>query len=98
MDVGEQLMKQAGEIGELKGKLDALATKDFVRMENASLLKEIAEKIDKQTRDIQNEFNKNRDFRTRVTAVGAIIAVVLSRTVAAINAFVGAVSIGIIQL
>ena len=55
MDVQEQLMKQAGEIGELKGKLDALATKDFVRMENASLLKEIAEKIDKQTRDIQKE-------------------------------------------
>ena len=38
-------MKQAGEIGELKGKLDALATKDFVRMENASLLKEITEKL-----------------------------------------------------
>jgi hypothetical protein len=98
MDVQEQLTKHAAEIGELKGKIDALATKDFVRRENASLLKEISEKIDKQTSDIQNEINKNREFRTRVTAIGTIIAVALSVAVAAINAYVGAVGVGIIQI
>ncbi len=98
MDLQEQLTKHAADIGELKGKLDALATKDFVRRENATLLKDITDKIDKQTRDIQQEINKNREFRTRVTAIGTIIAVVLSVVVAAINAYVGAVSAGIIQI
>ncbi len=72
MDLQGQLTKHAADIGELKGKLDALATKDFVRKENAALLKDITDKIDKQTRDIQQEINKNREFRTRVTAVGTI--------------------------
>ena len=98
MDPQEQLTKHAADIGELKGKLDALATKDFVREQNAALLKEITEKFDKQTRDIQQEINKHREFRTRVTAIFTVVAVTLSVLVAAINAFVGAVSIGLIQL
>ena len=98
MDLQEQVTKLAAEIGELRGKLDALATKDFVREQNAALLKDITEKFDKQTSDIQNEFQKNRQFRTRVTAIFTVVAVSLSVLVAAINAFVGAVSVGIIQL
>lgn len=98
MDPQEQLTKHAADIGELKGKLDALATKDFVREQNAALLKDISEKFDKQTRDIQQEINQNRQFRTRVTTIGTIIAVALSIAVAAINAYVGAVSAGIIQI
>ncbi len=105
MDLQEQVTKQAAEIGELRGKLDALATKDFVREQNAALLKEITEKFDhqtsyiqKQTNDIQGEIQKNRQFRTRVTAIFTVVAVTLSVFVAAINAFVGAVSVGLIQL
>ncbi|MDE2818413.1 MAG: hypothetical protein OXT68_12780 [Chloroflexota bacterium] len=98
MDLQEQVTRHAAEIGELRGKLDSLATKDFVRRENAALLKEITEKIDKQTDDIQNEIQKNRQFRTRVTAIFTVVAVTLSVLVAAINAFVGAVSIGLIRL
>ena len=97
MDVQEQLTRHAGEIGELKGKLDALATKDFVRKENAALLKELSDKIDNQTRDIQDEISQNREFRQRMTMIGAIIAVVLSILVALLNAIVGAVGIGLIQ-
>ena len=97
MDVQEQLTRHAGEIGELKGKLDALATKDFVRKENAALLKELSDKIDNQTRDIQDEISQNREFRQRMTTIGAIIAVVLSILVALLNAIVGAVGIGLIQ-
>jgi len=98
VDLQEQVTRHAAEIGELRGKLDSLATKDFVRRENAALLKEITEKIDKQTDDIQNEIQKNRQFRTRVTAIFTVVAVTLSVLVAAINAFVGAVSIGLIRL
>ncbi|MDE2858183.1 MAG: hypothetical protein OXN94_10085 [Chloroflexota bacterium] len=98
MDLQEQVTRHAAEIGELRGKLDSLATKDFVRRENAALLKDITEKIDKQTDDIQNEIQKNRQFRTRVTAIFTVVAVTLSVLVAAINAFVGAVSIGLIRL
>lgn len=98
MDLQEQVTRHAAEIGELRGKLDALATKDFVRRENAALLRDITEKIDKQTDDIQNEIQKNRQFRTRVTAIFTVVAVTLSVLVAAINAFVGAVSVGLMQL
>ncbi len=105
MDVQEQLTKQAGEIGELKGKLDALATKDFVRAENAALLKEftgmvkeISDKIDDQTQDIRDEIQKQREFRTRIMTIGTIVAVLLSMFIAAINAYVGAVGVGLIQL
>ncbi len=60
MDLQEQVTKQAAEIGELRGKLDALATKDFVREQNAALLKEISEKFDNQTSYIQGEIQKIR--------------------------------------
>ncbi|MCY4538165.1 MAG: hypothetical protein OXE52_08030 [Chloroflexi bacterium] len=105
MDLQEQVTRQAGEIGELRGKLDALATKDLLRAEIAALLKEITDKFDKQndyiqkqTNDIQNEIQKNRQFRTRVTAIFTVVAVTLSVLVAAINAFVGAVSVSLIRL
>ena len=98
MDVQEQLTIQAGEIGELKGKLDALATKDFVRKENAALLKDITAKIDGQTQDIQEEINRNRDFRQRVTTILTVLAVVLSIMVAVFNGFVAAVGVGLISL
>ncbi len=81
MDVQEQLTRQAAEIGELKGKMDSLATKEFVLEQNAILLEKITsimkEEINKQTRDIQlkfddiqDEINKNRQFRTRLTTIG----------------------------
>ena len=95
MDVQVQLTEHAGDIGEMRGKLDALATKDFVRKENAALLKEITATIDRQTEDIQGEINKNRDFRQRVITIGTVIAVILSILVALLNALVGAVSIGL---
>ena len=98
MDLQEQVTRHASEIGELRGKLDALATKDFVREQNAQLLKDITAIIEKETSDIRQEINKNREFRTRVTAFGAVIAVVLSIIVAALNALVGLVSIGLLQL
>ncbi|MCY4064319.1 MAG: hypothetical protein OXG53_18255 [Chloroflexi bacterium] len=98
MDLQEQVTRHASEIGELRGKLDALATKDFVREQNAQLLKDITAIIEKETGDIRQEINKNRDFRTRVTAFGAVIAVTLSIIVAALNALVGLVGIGLLQL
>lgn len=105
MDLQEQVTRHAAEIGELRGKLDALATKDFVRAENAVLLKEftgmvkeISEKIDDQTQDIRDEIQKQREFRTRMMTIGTIVAVLLSMFVATINAYVGAVGVGLIQL
>ena len=98
MDVQEQLTKQAGEIGELRGKLDALATKDFVRKEIALLLKDLSDKIDDQTQDIRDEIQKQREFRTRIMTIGTIVAVLLSMFIAAINAYVGTVGVGLIQL
>ena len=98
MDVQEQLTKQAGEIGELRGKLDALATKDFVRKEIAVLLKDLSDKIDDQTQDIRDEIQKQREFRTRIMTIGTIIAVLLSMFIATINVYVGAVSVGLLQL
>ena len=98
MDLQEQVTRQASEIGELRGKLEALATKDFVRAENARMLDTLTDKIDNQTSDLRGEINKNREFRTRVTAFGAVVAVILSIIVAALNALVGLVSIGLFKL
>lgn len=105
MDLQEQLTKQAGEIGELRGKLDALATKDFVREQNAAMLKEfteiakeISEKIDDQTQDLRQELKKQNEFRTRILTIGTVIAVLLSMLLAAVNVFVAAVGVGLINI
>lgn len=98
MDLQEQLTKQAGEIGELRGKLDALATKDFVREQNAAMLKDLTDKIDNQTQDIRQELKKQNEFRTRILTIGTVIAVLLSMLLAAVNVFVAAVGVGLINI
>lgn len=46
----DQITRHEREIGELRGKLDSLATKEYVR-----------EVVDEQTRDLKTEFNAKFD-------------------------------------
>lgn len=48
----DQITRHEREIGELRGKLDSLATKEYVR-----------DIVDEQTRDLKTEFNAKIDDR-----------------------------------
>lgn len=50
MTDSDQITRHEREIGELRGKLDALATKEFVR-----------EVVQEQTKDLKDEFNAKFD-------------------------------------
>lgn len=50
MTDSDQITRHEREIGELRGKLDALATKEFVR-----------EVVQEQTKDLKDEFNTKFD-------------------------------------
>ena len=61
----------------IEGKLESLATKEFVRQEVNEAVKVIDAKIDAQTKDILDKIDQERSWRMRVTGAASIIALVL---------------------
>jgi len=83
MDIEDKLNQHERSIGWIEGKLESLATKDFVRKEINDAVKSIDAKIDAQTKDIQDKFDqlsdkieKERSWRMKVTGGVSILALV----------------------
>ncbi|MDE2821008.1 MAG: hypothetical protein OXI40_14850 [Chloroflexota bacterium] len=88
MDIEDKLNQHERSIGWIEGKLESLATKDFVRKEINDAVKsidaKIDAKIDAQTKDIQDKFDqlsdkieKERSWRMKVTGGVSILALVM---------------------
>lgn len=88
MDIEDKLNQHERSIGRIEGKLESLATKEFVRKEVNEAVRVIDEKIDAkidtQTKDIHdkleqlsNKIDKERSWRMKVTGAASILALVL---------------------
>ncbi len=88
MDIEDTLNRHERSIGRIEGKLESLATKEFVRKEVNEAVRVIDEKIDAkidtQTKDIHdkleqlsNKIDKERSWRMKVTGAASILALVL---------------------
>ncbi len=88
MDIEDKLNQHERSIGRIEGKLESLATKEFVRKEVNEAVRVIDEKIDakidSQTKDIHdkieqlsNKIDKERSWRMKVTGGVSILALVL---------------------
>ncbi|MCY3867145.1 MAG: hypothetical protein OXG68_17040 [Chloroflexi bacterium] len=100
MDTDERLAQHERSIGRIEGRLESLATKDFVRKEVNDAVKIIDAKIDKQTEVIGNRFEelsdkieKERSWRMKITGGASILALLF---VASSSLITTLVSIGII--
>jgi len=104
MDIEDKLNQHERSIGRIEGKLESLATKDFVRKEINDAVKsidaKIDAKIDAQTKDIQDKFDQlsdkieqERSWRMKVTGGVSILALVM---VAISSLVTSLVSLGII--
>lgn len=82
-DLNNKIVKNENDISEIKGKWDALATKEFVR-----------DAINEQTRQLTKEINGIRDRQTRTIGIAVGIGFVLSLAIGAGNL---AVQLGWIQ-
>ena len=102
MDIEDSVNRHERSIGRIEGRLDSLATKDFVRKEVNEALKAIDAKIDKQTKDIGDQIKDlsdkiERERRWRMRIVGG--ASVLALLFVAISSLVTTlVSLGIIAV
>ncbi len=87
MDIEDKLNQHERDIGRIEGKLESLATKDFVRKEVNDAVKTIDAKIDakfdKLTEDIGNRFDElskkvenERSWRMKITGGASILALV----------------------
>ncbi len=105
MDIEDKLNQHERSIGWIEGKLESLATKDFVRKEINDAVKsidaKIDAKIDAQTKDIQDKFDQlsdkieqERSWRMKVTGGVSILALVM---VAISSLVTSLVSLGIIS-
>ncbi len=105
MDIEDKLNQHERSIGRIEGKLESLATKDFVRKEVNDAVKiidaKIDAKIDKQTEDIgdrlqnlSDKIEKERSWRMKITGGASIIALLF---VAVSTLITTLVSIGIIS-
>lgn len=56
MDIEDKLNQHERSIGRIEGRLESLATKEIVRKEINDAVKLIDAKIDKQTKDIGDQF------------------------------------------
>ena len=74
-DLNHKVIQNENDISELKGKLDSLATKEFVQ----DAIARQTDKIEKRFDKLSNEINKGRDWRNRI--VGGGMAIVLLITV-----------------
>ncbi len=101
MDIEDKLNQHERSIGRIEGKLESLATKDFVRKEINDAVKTIDAKIDAQSKDISeqikklsNKIDKERSWRMKVTGGVSILALVF----VAISSLVATlVSLGVIS-
>ncbi len=73
-DLNNIIVKNENDISEIKGKWDALATKEFVR-----------DAINEQTRQLTKEINGIRDRQTRTIGIAVGIGFVLSLAIGAGN-------------
>lgn len=105
MDVEEKLNQHERNIGRIEGKLESLATKEFVRKEVNEAVKSIDAKIDKKI-DAQTQFmldkfdslsdkiEKERSWRMKVTGGASVLALV----VVAVSSLISTLaSLGIIK-
>ena len=106
MDIEETLNRHERSIGRIEGRLDSLATKDFVRKEvneaRRAIDAKIDAKIDKLTEDIGNRFTDlsdkiehERRWRMKITGGASVLALVF---VAISSLVTTLVSIGIITV
>ena len=101
MDIEDKLNQHERSIGWIEGKLESLATKEFVRKEVNDAVKAIDAKIDAQSKDISeqikelsNKIEKERSWRMKVTGGVSILALVF----VAISSLVATlVSLGVIS-
>ena len=61
MDIEDTLNRHERSIGRIEGRLDSLATKDFVRKEVQEARMALDAKIDKQSEDIGKQFKDLSD-------------------------------------
>ena len=105
MDIEDKLNQHERSIGRIEGKLESLATKDFVRKEVNDAVKiidaKIDAKIDKQTevigdrlQNLSDKIEKERSWRMKITGGASIIALLF---VAVSTLITTLVSIGIIS-
>ena len=104
MDTEERLLQHERSIGRIEGKLESLATKDFVRKEVNDAVKaidaKIDAKIDKQTEDIGSRLDElskkvenERSWRMKITGGASILALLF---VAVSTLITTLVSLGVI--
>ena len=88
MDIEDKLNQHERSIGRIEGKLESLATKEFVRKEVNDAVKAIDAKIDAkidalnkdisdQIKQLSNNIEKERSWRMKVTGGVSILALVL---------------------
>ena len=101
MDIEENLNRHERSIGRIEGRLDSLATKDFVRKEFHDVKLAIDAKIDKQTEvidkrftDLSDKIEHERRWRIRITGGASVLALVF---VAISSLVTTLVSLGIIS-
>ena len=106
MDIEDSVNQHERSIGRIEGRLDSLATKDFVRKEVNEAIKvidaKIDAKIDKQTEDMRNGFTelskqieRERRWRMKITGGVSVLALVF---VAVSSLVTTLVSLGIISV
>lgn len=104
MDIEDNLNQHERDIGRIEGKLESLATKEFVRKEVSDAVRildaKIDAKIDKQTEDIADKFQKlsdkienERRWRMKDTGAASILALIF---VAVSTLITTLVSLGVI--
>jgi len=75
-------------LGKLEGKMESLATKDFVREQNAELNRQIAQQIAQQTKELQEAIegvnekvegvkNRQAKFLGGLTAIGFALSLII---------------------
>lgn len=73
MDGAERLAQHERSIGVIEGKLESLATKEFVKDEIQKQTKELSSKIDKLTEALEKE----RSWRMKITGGASLLALLL---------------------
>ena len=104
MDIEDKLNQHERSIGRIEGRLDSLATKEFVRKEISDAVRildaKIDAKIDKQTDDIGSRLDElskkienERSWRMKITGGASILALLF---VALSSLITTLVSLGVI--
>ncbi len=101
MEIEDRVTQHERSIGRIEGRLESLATKDFVRKEVNDAVKTIDAKIDTQTKDLsdmilnlRDQIEQERRWRMRVTGGVSMLALLL----VSLSSFITIlVSLGVIQ-